>query len=319
MSTTAAVASRPSENTEPLLRGLFIVVGVLSLIYLIGYTVYNKVGQGANNSGFCLVTTAETASIDCESGASIAAKVTSDDGKTALAGLKQGSIIKRPSDGAMIAIGSAKDIGISRVCPGYLCDLAGVAAGLVAAFIYCGIVTKCVCPWHGFKKLVVGEDRRPSNSKTQVTLWLGVLLVAFVGTAYLRWISGMSWSNAVDIGISSELLTLAGISVATAGASKAVTANRAEGGAKSEPEEGGRFLDLFTNDKKDLDPADSLMFLATLALTGFFIASVWSLWRDLPLSAHLDLPNPADLTSLAFGGSLGAYLAKKIINEVGTS
>jgi hypothetical protein len=76
--------------------------------------------------------------------------------------------------------------------------------------------------------------------------------------------------------------------------------------------------DLFRDDNGDWDIGDAQMIIATAVSIIAFLITMITLWNNLPLAAHIDLPDPTNALTLALGGSLGGYLAKKIGGEVGS-
>jgi len=78
-----------------------------------------------------------------------------------------------------------------------------------------------------FRRLLIGDDNRYSNSKCQMALWFGMLVVTYLSATYLRWVvSGYSADFAGGVNIPKNLLLLSGISVFSFGAAKGITANK---------------------------------------------------------------------------------------------
>jgi len=93
-----------------------------------------------------------------------------------------------------------------------------LAAHLIFGFIFLG---------SRFKRLLIGEDNRYSNSKCQMALWFGVLAVTYLSATFLRWsVSGYSPDFAGGIDIPKNLLLLSGMSVLSFGAAKGITSTK---------------------------------------------------------------------------------------------
>jgi hypothetical protein len=186
---------------------------------------------------------------------------------------------------------------------------------------------------------VLGADNRYSNSKFQMTVWFGVVGVAYVTTLLLRLWFG--YLGGVDL--PAHLLTLIGISGVSGGGAKATTslknaaaethnaqADAAAAAAPGNPapalkptktvaQTSPRFWhDLTHNDKGEWDMGDVQMLLVTaIAVIAFAIAMIeyWS--AGIKLVTHDTLPDvDVGLTAL-FGTGLGAYLVKKISAKPG--
>jgi hypothetical protein len=136
---------------------------------------------------------------------------------------------------------------------------------------------------------------------------------------------GYVWQDATSVGISDNLLTMAGLSAAVAGGAKITTSTKmATAAAPDAAKKTGNatpsfWHDLFHNDDNKWDLGDAQMIIVTGVSIVLFLMNVGILWADLPLSAHIDLPTPTNALTFAFGGSLGGYLAKKIGGPVGQS
>ena len=75
--------------------------------------------------------------------------------------------------------------------------------------------------------------------------------------------------------------------------------------------------DLFHNDKGQRDIGDAQMILVAFASIALFMFNIVTLWTNLKLTPHVDLPTPTNALTFAFGSSMGGYLAKKIGGSVG--
>src|SRR5258708_1447037 len=77
---------------------------------------------------------------------------------------------------------------------------------------------------------IVGMDHRYSNSKTQVALWLWVVLSTYLATVVFRvWYAG--WDFFGGVSIPQNLLVLSGLSAITFGGAKAITTAKADAAA----------------------------------------------------------------------------------------
>lgn len=244
-----------------------------------------------------------------------------DADKAEIAKLAVGTFIEVPS-----ANFHAADIKVAKVDVGGWATPLALLFGVVITLVYAWIVTGTASKPEGYPHimaLVIGQDNRYSNSKVQAALWMGVLLITYLGISFLRWWAGMPWQDATNVGISDNLLTLAGLSAAAAAGAKVATASKATGAPAGAAQKTlgtpSFFHDLFFNDNNQWDLGDAQMIVVTVASMVLFVVNVSALWTDLPLAAHIDLPNPTNALTFAFGGSLGGYLAKKIGGQVGAS
>jgi hypothetical protein len=74
-------------------------------------------------------------------------------------------------------------------------------------------------------KLLIGQDNRYSNSKSQLVFWFGAVMVIYIATLGLRvWVWG--WDSLGGVGFTTNLLALTGISALTMGGAKAVTTTK---------------------------------------------------------------------------------------------
>jgi hypothetical protein len=266
----------------------------------------------------CRITEVGATTIAC--GEKVAVKVGDENDKAALARLKVGTIIEQPTVGT-----SASDIKVAKAPVSGLVTPIALLFGLVLAFVYGWLVSGSAQLPAGYScrlwALVIGQDGRYSNSKVQATAWMAVLLVAYMSTCFIRWWSDMPWQDASSVGISDNLLAMAGLSATAAGGAKIATATKVASAA-SEVKSGAApnfWVDLFHNDAGDWDIGDAQMILVTAFAIALFVVNMTTFWMDLPLAAHIDLPSPTNALTFAFGGSLGGYLAKKIGGTVGQS
>jgi hypothetical protein len=270
----------------------------------------------AARADVCRITAVGSATITC--GATIPIQAVAPADVTALTALTPGTIIVVPA-----ANTAAAGITIASANIGTFSILYSLAFGVLTALIYVWIVTlgaegPCGARW---RVLVVGQDNRYSNSKVQATAWMGVLLISYMATSFLRWRSGMDWGDASSVGISDNLLTMAGLSAAAAGGAKIITGTQSDQALLNKGAAGAPkfWRDLFRNDNGDWDVGDAQMIIVTASALVMFIYGMAMLWSGLKLAAHIDLPVPGNVLTFAFGGSLGGYLAKKIGGVAGQS
>lgn len=262
----------------------------------------------------CQVTAVGASSITCGGDMIDIGTATTAD-QAALAKILPGTVLKTPDPG--IVAGDLK-IAIADVDPMRVWLV--LLAGLVGALLFGILVTG-----GPISALFVGQDGRVSNSKLQAAAWMGALFIAYIGTLGLRLWSGMPWSTAADVGISTNLLALASVSAVAAGGAKVTTGTKAANavaagvGPSKTPALHASLKDLFYNDLGQRDIGDTQMILIAAASISLFIYNVVTMWGQLPLVAHVDLPEPTNTLTFAFGGSMGAYLAKKIGGTVGAS
>lgn len=187
---------------------------------------------------------------------------------------------------------------------------------------------------------VIGADNRYSNSKCQLALWFGTLMVAYLSTLILRtWALGLG--SLGDIGIPPIVAGLAGISAGSFAGAKAVTTqkdadakafNAANAGTPMPPKpeklpnpsRPAIRKDLFCDDSGNLDIGDfQMIFVTLLVVTIYWLKLYYFLGTD-PLVNPLKAPGewvmlPDVDTSLltGFGIGQGAYLLKKMVSPAG--
>lgn len=191
--------------------------------------------------------------------------------------------------------------------------VAAMGLGIVGFLVIAMVLLKA----GGFKlrKLVIGGDGRTSNSKTQATIWFGIVISSYMATLLARiWHGGWGYVGAIDI--PQNLLILSGISAGTFAGAKLVTANRVALGYSKPTANTASPVNLFTNDHGQFDLGDFQMFAWALLAAGVYLLQMIAFLKTLPLSASVSLPD-VDSTLLSFFGiGQGAYLAKKGLGEV---
>jgi hypothetical protein len=201
---------------------------------------------------------------------------------------------------------------------GQLFALVGAAALIVgiAALFTCG----------RFWRFLIGKDKRYSNSQTQIALWFGAAMTAYLAIVFARlYIGGFGYIGGVSI--TANVLALSGLSAITFGGAKIVTVAKT-GGANPEaatptltagaaaPQnksvgEPHLFRDLVNNDFGTPDLGDFQMILITLTAVVIYLITAFNALASLPLQAHMTLPDIDTSLLGAFGVGQGAYLIKK--------
>lgn len=252
---------------------------------------------------------------------------TNADVKAALAKFKPGDVIEWTGSAAADGNWTVTEVSIKSIQgrAGWAL-LSGVVVAIVLLFLISHPFTKADSTTTdekpgGMFSLLVGADNRLSNSKCQAVVWMVALLIAYIGTATIRWSAGMEWGAATTLIIPDTLLALAAISVGTAGGAKIATATKVANAATPEtakpPAPAPRLKDLVSDDTGAWDSSDAQMVVVTVASLIMFGVAVYTLWTDLALTASGTLPEPSNVMTAAFGGSLAGYLANKVGFKLG--
>lgn len=244
--------------------------------------------------------------------------VSSDDGKTAQA------------ISAQVAIVSIKE----RI---------GVILGLLIVLT----VTSSVLLKGHFRMLIVGKDNRYSNSKTQMALWFGVVMLVYLATVVLRILHG-GGEMIGGVNVPQNLLVLSGLSVFTFGAAKGITSSNVAKAAQAAPpptpplpppqgqpagtatqmapapapvvvkppaDHPDFFNDLLCDDTGQPDMGDFQMIVITVIAAAVFFVQVFQFLGHIELLTTVTTPD-LDTTLLAvFGLGQGAYLTKKYVGD----
>lgn len=168
--------------------------------------------------------------------------------------------------------------------------------------------------------LIVGLDGRTSNSKFQLTVWFGVVMVAYLSTVWLRFCySGNLLVGAVSI--PNNLLALSGLSALSFAGAKAVTQGKenalaAAGMAASmkRPADPARasLADLAKDDAGNPDLGDFQMVLITFIAAITYLVQIFMFLGAFELRGTITIPDVDSTLLAAFGLGQGAYLAKKV-------
>lgn len=218
---------------------------------------------------------------------------------------------------------------------GFGSALLATVIGLIAVFLYIYIVSGGQP-----RNFIIGTDNRYSGSKFQMTLWLGVIGIAYVATVFLRaWYGGSSYLGGVDL--TSNLLALMGISGVAAGGAKAITTLKDTTGRQQNAlADAGTppgapppapapvkttgtpqfWRDLTRNDAGEWDMGDVQVLVVTVIAVIAFAMVVIEYWgTGIQLVAHTTLPDVNIGLTALFGGGIATYLLKKIGGTVGQS
>jgi len=163
------------------------------------------------------------------------------------------------------------------------------------------------------RELFVGQDKRLSNSKSQMAVWFFVLIASYISLTWLRGQSG-GLGFVGGIGIPQNLLLLSGVSALTYAGAKVITQSQVNSkpGSKSEADNGEASpADLVTDDQGNTDFGDFQMTVITILAVVVYCVQIFNFLGTLKLYQSVTLPD-VDTTILSiFGFSQGAYLTKK--------
>lgn len=179
-------------------------------------------------------------------------------------------------------------------------------------------------PW----MLTLGLDKRYSNSKTQMFSWFFILLTTYISTICLRGLNGgMSFIGGVAI--PPNLLLMSGLSAFSFAAAKGITQskvnekekedNNKEKIKEADPQNAKFPYDLFHNDKGDIDLGDFQMIVITAIAIVVYGFQVYDFLGKIEFHKVVTLPEIDSTLLASFGIGQGAYLAKKIVGNLGES
>jgi hypothetical protein len=125
--------------------------------------------------------------------------------------------------------------------PRYGATAFGIAGAILVALIVLLILSKFLLGLRSPSTLILGFDGRYSNSKFQMCVWFGVLIVTYLATVFLRFIG----SNGLLVGsvdLPTNLLMISGLSALSFAGAKAITeANKKKpGGAATKEKDSPR-------------------------------------------------------------------------------
>lgn len=103
---------------------------------------------------------------------------------------------------------------------------------LVGFVIVVGLAS--LCAWGKPNRFLLGADNRYSNSKCQLALWFGVMMMVYLASIVVRvWVWG--WGSLGGIGLPEHLIALTGLSALTFGGAKAITAQKVDNATRDAP------------------------------------------------------------------------------------
>lgn len=171
--------------------------------------------------------------------------------------------------------------------------------------------------------LIVGEDNRFSNSKTQIVIWFFILITTYFASIVLRgFYGGVSFVGGVSI--PQNLLVLSGLSAFTYAAAKGITQSKLDDPEmqeqrvlKDREKHSPKFPDdLFRDDNGLVDLGDFQMIVVTLIAVVVYLAETLGFLGTIELYKVVSLPD-VDTTILStFGLGQGAYLIKKFVGDL---
>ena len=194
---------------------------------------------------------------------------------------------------------------------------------VLGALIACLLAGAILTWWHPLQ-LIIGEDKRYSNSKFQMAIWFYVVIASYVAVLFLR-VTELGWDFWGGVNIPSNVLLLSGMSALTFAGAKGITTAKvdsavAQGNPNPKPSGTPSFWrDLLQNDVGMFDLGDFQMFVVTLLAVAMYLTSVFHYLGLIQTQSPTTLPD-VDTTILAtFGLGQGAYLTKKAVGNVGQS
>jgi hypothetical protein len=219
-----------------------------------------------------------------------------------------------------------------------------IAVVLLGSLLFIYLLTKLLLSRRPVLELILGLDGRYSNSKFQMTLWFGVLMVTYLAAVVFRAIgSGGLLIGGVDI--PQNLLLLSGLSALSFAGAKAITSanvkNQAvntdtkttaapnQQPAPAPPPAGAAALpprpqpattkrsfpgDLINDDYGVLSFARFQIMVITLIAVAVYVARVVAFFSNLSLAGRVSLPDVDTTILAAFGLGQGAYLTNKVVS-----
>ncbi len=171
----------------------------------------------------------------------------------------------------------------------------------------------------GMAGLILGLDLRMSNSKVQMAVWFGVVMVSYLAALWLRFCySGNLLLGAVSV--PTNLLSLSGLSALTFAGAKTITQSKQNALAAAgmitsmkQPAKQGEagLQNLVQDDRGHADIGDFQMLLITVVAALTYLVQMFQYLGVLDLHATVSLPDVDSTLLAAFGLGQGAYLAKK--------
>ena len=143
--------------------------------------------------------------------------------------------------------------------------------------------------------LLLGADGRYSNSKVQMALWFGALIITYIALLWLRWWKG---AGVGGVSLAQNLLLISGMSALTFGAAKGITTAKIQAREEREiaagsppamaallaesavkppatPAERGLIKNLVRNDDGRVDIGDFQMVVVTILAVLVYVGQVY--------------------------------------------
>lgn len=230
-----------------------------------------------------------------------------------------------------------QSIAISRGMRVLVLAGAGAVIVAIALFLSCNFGLQ----------LLIGEDKRYSNSKFQLLLWFSAVIASYIAIFALR-IRYAGTDFIGGISIPQNLAVLSGISAFTLGAAKGITVNavakardRATAAALAVATAPGAAAalaaaaipapianpkgvgtpsfvnDLTHNDKGDADVGDFQQVVVTLVAVSAYLIAVFHYLGTVTMQHSIWLPDVDSTVLAVFGLGHGAYLTKKYASPAG--
>ena len=226
------------------------------------------------------------------------------------------AVIQITKDGDQFVL---QTIGIRTVPVSSWRRLAVLTIAALGLFLLSAVLTK----FHPLR-LVLGQDNRYSDSKSQMAVWFFVGIVTYIAAVYLRATSaGSEFLGGANI--PQNLLLLSGMSALSFAGAKGITTNKIQNAVEqgvTDPKPSARapsFWNLVQDDKGNFDIGDFQMLVVTLLAVGMYLVLVFHFLGTLEMRRTIDLPDLDTTILAAFGLGQGAYLAKKAAGTPGES
>jgi hypothetical protein len=142
---------------------------------------------------------------------------------------------------AVVKAGDTVDILVDdNASPTSITGLSGVRRPVDAAYRWMALLFGLVvvlglaslCAWGKPSRFLLGVDNRYSNSKCQLALWFGVVMMVYLASVVVRlWV----WGSLGGVGLPEHLIELTGLSALTFGGAKAITAQKVDNATREAP------------------------------------------------------------------------------------
>lgn len=162
------------------------------------------------------------------------------------------------------------------------------------------------------QRFIIGLDNRFSNSQTQIVLWFGAVMTAYLALLALR-IIYIGWGFVGGISLPQNLIVLSGFSAFSFGAARVIRQSKdgPGGAAVVDPGVTPKLTDFVQNDAGAADIGDFQMLLIAVIAVVIFLMMTFHAFGQLAVITPTSLPD-VDTTLLSvFGIGQGAYLVKK--------